>query len=123
IVKVQMPGILLTIWSRPVSGIDWTCSRLSTVVLTSSFSTSDPLPALTVTGGSVTGAGVTGWVFWALANAGPNARPANAARLATRMNNIEMLLDGQTNATHRQAHRGYDCQTRMGGPRGWLGPS
>src|SRR5215470_7300822 len=95
-VKVHTPGILFMIWSTPVSGIDWTCWRFSTVVLTSSFSTSVPRPALTVTGvkvvmggaGGVEG-GVEGGVSWALASAGIRARPANAARVATRTEDMK----------------------------------
>ena len=54
-VKDQTPGIRLMIWSTPVSGAAWICSRVITVVLTSSFSRSDPRPAVTVTGGRLTG--------------------------------------------------------------------
>src|SRR5882724_8800484 len=127
-VKVQTPGILLTIWSRPVSGIAWTCSRVSTVVLTSSFSTSEPRPALTVTGGSVTGeggglGGVVGWVSCALANAGISARTPKAATVAARIDNMK-YSSRQTNNCHAHgAHGGVSCQARRGGPRGWLGPS
>src|ERR1041384_8459874 len=80
-VKVQTPGILFMIWSMPVSGVDWICWRFSTVVLTSSFSTSVPRPALTVTGvkvvtgGAGVGVGLGGGVSCALARAGIKARP------------------------------------------------
>src|SRR5512146_2519293 len=89
-VNVQTPGILLTIWSTPVSGIAWICWRDRTVVLTSSFSISEPRAALTVTGGRTTGGcglggaagcGLDGSV-WACADAGTTANPAKAAKVA-----------------------------------------
>src|SRR5580704_10131293 len=131
----------LMTWSTPVSGIASTSLRVSTVVLTSSFSRSDPRPALTVTGGRVTGAAVAGvivavvagdvvvgdvaggGVSCALASAGISARPANAASVAARTDSMKFSHDRQTNATRGKARSGFRCQTREGGARGWLGPS
>src|SRR5215470_15707485 len=50
-----------------------------------------PLPALTVTGGSVVAGGVEagGGVSWARASAGIRARPASAARVAARMESMK----------------------------------
>jgi hypothetical protein len=90
----QTPGIRLTIWSTPVSGSAWICSRFISVVLTSSLSSAEPRPALTVMGGRLTGgvAGVAGGgVSCALAKDGINARPANAANLAARTDNMNKL--------------------------------
>src|SRR4051812_45563425 len=78
----QTPGMRLTIWSTPVSGIAWICSRFISVVLTSSLSSAEPRPALTVIGGRLTGGVAGGGVSCALANDGIIARPANAAILA-----------------------------------------
>jgi hypothetical protein len=64
------------------------------VVLTSSLSSAEPRPALTVMGGRLTGgvAGVAGGgVSCALANDGINARPANAANLAARTDDMTRL--------------------------------
>src|SRR5262245_2973500 len=68
------PGMRLTIWSTPVSGSAWICSRVITVVLTSSLSSAEPRPALTVTGGKLIGAGAGAGVSWAWASAGISAR-------------------------------------------------
>ncbi len=57
----QTPGMRLTIWSTPVSGSAWICSRVISVVLTSSLSSAEPRPALTVMGGRLTGACFAGW--------------------------------------------------------------
>ena len=88
----QTPGMRLTIWSTPVSGSAWICSRVISVVLTSSLSSAEPRPALTVMGGRLTG-GVAGGggVSCALANDGINARPANAANVAARTDNMNKL--------------------------------
>jgi hypothetical protein len=83
----QTPGTRLTIWSTPVSGSAWICSRDSTVVLTSSLSRAEPRPALTVMGGRLTGGGVS----CAPANDGINAAPANAASIAARTENMNKL--------------------------------
>src|SRR6185295_13461614 len=42
----QTPGMRLTIWSTPVSGVAWICSRVISVVLTSSLSSDEPRPGL-----------------------------------------------------------------------------
>src|SRR5579872_677356 len=103
-VKLQTPGILLTIWSTLVSGIAWICSRVSTVVLTSRRSMSLPRPAVTVMGGSVAAGDASGavaaggapedagdgWV-WARAKAGVSASTTTAARVAARIDNIEFF--------------------------------
>src|SRR5262249_33471256 len=52
-------------------------------------------------GGVAAGAGVS----WARAMAAVNAIPANAARLATRMNDMKGLLDQQAKATRQDASR------------------
>ena len=65
----QTPGMRFTIWSTPVSGSAWICSRVISVVLTSSLSSAEPRPALTVMGGRLTGGGVS----CAPANDGINA--------------------------------------------------
>src|SRR5580704_8285761 len=118
-----MTGMRLMTWSMPVSGIASTSLRVSTVVLTSSFSRSDPRPALTVTGGRLMGGVVAGvivavvagdGVSCALASAGISARPANAAAVAARTDSMEFSHDGQTNATRGEARRGFRCQTREG---------
>src|SRR5439155_25525267 len=95
IVDVQTPGMRFTIWSTPVSGMAWIWARFSTVVLTSSFSRSEPRPAVMVTGGRVIGAGGAGGVAGdgscALASDGSNARPAKAAKVAARTDNMKFF--------------------------------
>jgi hypothetical protein len=81
----QTPGMRLTIWSTPVSGRAWICSRVISVVLTSSLSSAEPRPALTVMGGRLTGGGVS----CAPANDGSNAAPANAAIRAAWMDGMK----------------------------------
>src|SRR5580704_628018 len=114
-----MPGMRLTTWSMPVSGIASTSLRVSTVVLTSSFSRSDPRPALTVTGGRVTGGvvagGIAGGVSCALASTGASARLANAANVAARTDSMK-FSPRQTN--ERDARQGASW-LQVSGEGGW----
>src|ERR1700730_9343050 len=109
----------LTTWSMPVSGIASTSLRVSTVVLTSSFSRSDPRPALTVTGGRVTGGvvagGIAGGVSCALASTGASARLANAANVAARTDSMK-FSPRQTN--ERDARQGASW-LQVSGEGGW----
>src|SRR6185436_8534982 len=59
----------------------------------------------------------------ALAKDGINTRPANAAYVAARTDDMNKLPNERTNATHGKARRGFRRQTGRGGARGWLGPS
>src|SRR4029453_6213040 len=102
----QTPGIRLTIWSTPVSGIAWICSRFISVVLTSSLSSAEPRPALTVMGGRLTGGGVSG----AAAGDGIDAMPANTAIRTARTDDMTKLPNQRTNATHGKARRGFRRQ-------------
>src|SRR5580704_9919653 len=105
----------LMTWSTPVSGIASTSLRVSTVVLTSSFSRSDPRPALTVAGGVVVGDVAGGGVSCALASAGISARPANAASVAARTDSMK-VSPRQTN--ERDARRGAS-RLQVSGEGGW----
>src|SRR5690242_19616387 len=98
------------------------CWRDRTVVLTSSFSISEPRAALTVTGGRTTcgcgvggapGCGLDGSV-WAYAGAGTTANPAKAAKVAARIDNMER------SSTDKQSQRPCGrLRLRMSGEERW----
>src|SRR5262249_10846556 len=60
-------------------------------------------------------------VLWqaTVSRQGPRSRQDSPREWTT----YQLLLDEHAKATRRPARRGFRCQTRVGGPRGWLGPA